>query len=149
MLTATTDSDDDANAAPAYDYVNSSQFARTSRAVRKKLQEKLNWLQTFMETEMWGIFVSLVMQDGPFVVMRLIALVAFRIITYTNYFFTAKNALILTLQVYRMIAIYGEHRKRKKERERDRKILQLSKLYVNAFQMRNKTAASVHDDAIA
>ena len=48
-----------------------------------------------------------------------------------------------------MIAIYGEHRKRKKERERDRKILQLSKLYVNAFQMRNKTAASVHDDAIA
>ena len=78
------------------------------------------------------------MQDGPFAIMRLISIVGYNIVTYTNYFFTAKNALILMLQVYRMVSIYLEYREKKKNKEKDRHIQQVSKLYVNAFQLNQR-----------
>ena len=70
----------------------------------------------FLETEGWVIFVSLIMQDGPFFIIRIISIFYYNILTYTNYFFTTKNALLITLQVYRIVSIYLDH-KAAKERE--------------------------------
>ena len=118
---------------PTDSYISSSAFARTAAAVKQKLRARLTWFEAFIETEMWGIFVSLVMQDGPFVIMRLIALFTFDIITYTNYFFTVKNALILMLQVYRMASLFMEYREKKKKMWKEKRRVVLSELYTNAF----------------
>ena len=67
--------------------------------VLKKLQEVKNKLRTFIESEAWVIFVSMLMQDGPFAIVRLVCLFHWGITTYTNYFFTLKNILMLILQV--------------------------------------------------
>lgn len=72
----------------------------------------------FVESEMWSIFVSVVLQDGPYVIVRLACVFYWNIRTYTNYFFTAKNCMMLALQVYRIVAVYqkyAEDAKLKKE----------------------------------
>ena len=97
-----------------------------------------------METEMWGILVSVLMQDGPFAIMRLISVVAFNIVTYDNYFFTGKNILVLMLQLYRLIAIYYENKEAKRKEKEAKRAVKVANLYKGAFlhlaySSRNKT----------
>ena len=101
-------------------------------------------LRVVVESEVWSIAVSLFMQDGPFVVVRLLAIFYWKITTYTNYFFTAKNALVLSLQIYRLIAVYSEHQKFIQE-EKEKKKRTMIKLF-NFFKRsknRRKTNNSV------
>ena len=88
-------------------------FMRGTKYYAMKLQYMF---QIFLETEGWVIFVSLIMQDGPFFIIRIISIFYYNILTYTNYFFTTKNALLITLQVYRIVSIYLDY-KAAKERE--------------------------------
>ncbi len=76
--------------------------------VKRKIKRALAVL---VETEAWAIFVSVLMQDGPFFIMRLISIFKFHVVTYTNYFFTCKNALLLVLQLYRLNSICSEYKK--------------------------------------
>ncbi|CAF4334399.1 unnamed protein product, partial [Rotaria magnacalcarata] len=48
-------------------------------------------------------------QDLPFVVIRLIAVIHFKVNSYTTIFFTCKNLIILFLQFYRLWSICIEH----------------------------------------
>lgn len=70
-----------------------------------------------METDAWSILVSLLMQDGPYVLVRLTAILAYNVRTYSNYFFTAKNSFILVLNMYRFSVLICEYREMKHENE--------------------------------
>ena len=72
-------------------------------------------LHGFVASELWSIFVSIVMQDGPYVVVRLTCIFYWNIRTYTNYFFTFKNFMMLVLQIYRIVAVYQQNQEKKGE----------------------------------
>ncbi len=55
--------------------------------------------------EVWTIFCSLLMQDGPFLFLRLYVMKKNRTVTFSILFFTLKNVLMLVVQTYRLVAI--------------------------------------------
>ena len=63
------------------------------------------------------------MQDGPFFIIRLISIFYYNILTYTNYFFAAKNALILALQMYRIVSIYLDYKVEKQKELKEKRNL--------------------------
>lgn len=63
----------------------------------------------FLESEIWSILVTLIFEDGPFFGLRLTAVIKFNVRTFVTMFFTCKNAIILFLQLYRLVAIYKEN----------------------------------------
>ncbi|XP_069117865.1 transmembrane protein 26-like [Argopecten irradians] len=65
--------------------------------------------------EIYGIVTSIFMQDCPFLVVRLLLIFKYRVISYTNMFFTSKNSLVIVLLLYRVIVVQGETRRKKEE----------------------------------
>ncbi|XP_078080545.1 transmembrane protein 26 [Mustelus asterias] len=61
--------------------------------------------------DLWNITISILIQDGPFFVFRLFLMLHQRIVHQMLLFFTIKNALVLTLQIYRLVLIYVEMRR--------------------------------------
>ncbi|KAG5894047.1 hypothetical protein JTB14_037891 [Gonioctena quinquepunctata] len=55
-----------------------------------------------------GILLNIILQDGPFLVFRLLLITHYKIITYMNIFFTCKNTLVIMLQIYRLYVVYSE-----------------------------------------
>ncbi|XP_028585189.2 transmembrane protein 26 [Podarcis muralis] len=55
--------------------------------------------------DLWNIGISLFIQDGPFLVVRLILMGYFQVINQMLVFFTAKNILIVMLQLYRLVVL--------------------------------------------
>lgn len=52
--------------------------------------------------ELFQILVTLLMQDGPFLILRLVLLVEFGINTEMHMLFLIKNAMVCTLLIYRL-----------------------------------------------
>ncbi|KAK4474570.1 hypothetical protein MN116_001711 [Schistosoma mekongi] len=63
------------------------------------------------ETELWAIGISLMLQDLPFLILRLTLIVYYNVKSYSNVFFTCKNTLLILLQVFRSIVILSESSK--------------------------------------
>ena len=61
-----------------------------------------------LDSEIWSILITLIFQDGPFLALRLTAVIRFNVRTFVTMFFTCKNAIILFLQFYRLSAICSE-----------------------------------------
>lgn len=55
---------------------------------------------------------TILLQDGPFLCLRLGLIIHYKIISQSNVFFTTKNFLVVVLQLYRVCVIMIEHRKR-------------------------------------
>uniref|UniRef100_A0A8D2LPK0 Transmembrane protein 26 n=1 Tax=Varanus komodoensis TaxID=61221 RepID=A0A8D2LPK0_VARKO len=55
--------------------------------------------------DLWNIGISLFIQDGPFLIVRLILMGHFKVINQMLVFFTAKNILIVMLQLYRLVVL--------------------------------------------
>ncbi|KAJ8320475.1 hypothetical protein KUTeg_002062 [Tegillarca granosa] len=64
--------------------------------------------------EIYGIITSILMQDCPFLVVRLLLIFKYKIVSYTNMFFTSKNSLVIILLLYRVCVVNIESRRRKK-----------------------------------
>ncbi|XP_048465112.1 transmembrane protein 26b [Rhincodon typus] len=60
--------------------------------------------------DLWNITISILIQDGPFFTFRLFLMFHQGIVHQMLVFFTIKNALVLTLQIYRLTLIYLEMR---------------------------------------
>ncbi|XP_078421375.1 transmembrane protein 26-like [Cetorhinus maximus] len=60
--------------------------------------------------DLWNITISVLIQDGPFFIFRLFLMFHQQIVHQMLLFFTIKNALVLTLQIYRLALIYLEIR---------------------------------------
>ncbi|XP_016379204.1 transmembrane protein 26-like isoform X1 [Sinocyclocheilus rhinocerous] len=56
-------------------------------------------------TDIWNIVESLFIQDGPFLVVRLIVMIYFDVFHQMLVFFAIKNFLVVVLNLYRLIVI--------------------------------------------
>lgn len=61
--------------------------------------------------DVYGIIVSILMQDAPFLVLRMLLIFHYGVLSYTNMFFTCKNTLVIALLMYRLIVVNMERRK--------------------------------------
>src|SRR5207249_6445299 len=69
---------------------------------KKKKRESTSALRAVCcSIDVWGILINIILQDAPFLVLRLLLILYYGIISYMNIFFTAKNTLVITLQFYR------------------------------------------------
>ena len=57
-------------------------------------------------TEFVSLLIPMMMQDGPFLIIRLIVIAYYGVYHDTLYFLTVKNALVVMLQVYRIFVLY-------------------------------------------
>ena len=56
-------------------------------------------------SEIWSICLSMILQDGPFLALRLYVIVKNQTLSYTILFFTLKNILMLMIQTYRLFVV--------------------------------------------
>ena len=59
------------------------------------------------ENEIWALMMSVVLQDAPFLVMRLYLMIHYGAINQMMLFFTCKNIMVVLLQFYRMAILCG------------------------------------------
>ncbi|KAA0710795.1 Transmembrane protein 26 [Triplophysa tibetana] len=64
-----------------------------------------NFLMSRHCTDIWNIVESLFIQDGPFLVVRLIVMINFGVFHQMLVFFAIKNFLVVILNLYRLIVI--------------------------------------------
>eukprot|EP00069_Balaena_mysticetus_P012791 bmy_01395T0 len=55
--------------------------------------------------DLWNIGISIFIQDGPFLVVRLVLMTYFKVINQMLVFFAAKNFLVVVLQLYRLVVL--------------------------------------------
>nr|XP_023402747.1 transmembrane protein 26 [Loxodonta africana] len=55
--------------------------------------------------DLWNIGISVFIQDGPFLVVRLILMTYFKVINQMLVFFAVKNFLVVVLQLYRLVVL--------------------------------------------
>jgi hypothetical protein len=58
--------------------------------------------------DVYGIIISIMMQDAPFLVLRMLLIFKYGVLSYTNMFFTCKNTLVCMLLTYRLSVIQLE-----------------------------------------
>lgn len=58
-----------------------------------------------MNAELFQILVTLAMQDGPFLMLRLYAIIVLEIMSEMHLFFTCKNILVVLLLIYRLVIL--------------------------------------------
>ena len=56
--------------------------------------------------EIWSILTGILLQDGPFFIVRLIILLHYDVITHMNIFFTFKNIFVICLYCNRIKAVF-------------------------------------------
>uniref|UniRef100_A0A8C5MC42 Transmembrane protein 26 n=1 Tax=Leptobrachium leishanense TaxID=445787 RepID=A0A8C5MC42_9ANUR len=67
------------------------------------------WVYRY-SADLWNIGISLLIQDGPFFVCRVVLMVYFNVINQMLVFFAAKNILVVILQFYRMTVLIIDYR---------------------------------------
>lgn len=77
--------------------------------------------------------VTLCLQDGPFLAVRLVALFVYHVRSFLTYFFTFKNFLILLLQTYRIISICFE--KDAQEQQFEEQVSAIRRMSIAANQL--------------
>ncbi|CAF0885437.1 unnamed protein product [Adineta ricciae] len=88
---------------------SSNQLNILKQQKRRPPHRVLSICQKLANSELPSIFLTILMQDLPFLIIRFIAVVHFKVQSYTTIFFTCKNLIILCLQVYRLWSICIEH----------------------------------------
>ncbi|XP_078489939.1 transmembrane protein 26-like [Ciona intestinalis] len=73
--------------------------------VEESENEKSAFRKFFTNIEVWGILSTLILQDGPFLAMRLYIMIGRNVVHQMIVFFTCKNCLVVLLQVYRLSII--------------------------------------------
>ncbi|XP_022107514.1 transmembrane protein 26-like [Acanthaster planci] len=73
-------------------------------------------------SEIWALCISLIMQDGPYLTMRLYLITHFHIINQMMLFFTLKNMMIFLLTVYRIYVLRMTNRRKKKRLQQGVKV---------------------------
>ncbi|KAK7142506.1 hypothetical protein R3I94_012000 [Phoxinus phoxinus] len=69
-----------------------------------------NLLLSRHSTDIWNIVESLFIQDGPFLVVRLIVMIYFDVFHQMLVFFAIKNFLVVVLNLYRLIVICQDYK---------------------------------------
>ena len=83
----------------------SSPGMETARIDMQETEDKTS-KKSRLTSELVGILMSLFMQDGPFLTFRLFIIAHYQAYEYMIIFLTAKNSLVLALQVYRLCVLH-------------------------------------------
>ncbi|CAF1072746.1 unnamed protein product [Adineta steineri] len=89
---------------------------------RQQPQRIKSTYQKLASSELPSIFITILMQDLPFLVIRFIAVIHFKVQSYTTIFFTCKNLIILFLQFYRLWSICIEHMDQHERNHHDKRL---------------------------
>ncbi|XP_050393065.1 transmembrane protein 26 isoform X1 [Patella vulgata] len=87
----------------------------TESSAPTKGKKKKDVLIMCLTTEVWSLLVTFLMQDGPFLCVRLYALIRYTLITYNILFFTCKNLLVVMLLTYRLIVLCCQNDENEKD----------------------------------
>jgi hypothetical protein len=79
---------------------SSSELALNVKTSNKRYNNRKS-----IHNELWSVLITLVMQDCPFFILRIICVVRFNVFNYSFLFFTFKNGILFAIQIYRIIAI--------------------------------------------
>ncbi|XP_012943636.1 transmembrane protein 26 [Aplysia californica] len=80
-------------------------------------ESRANLCSVLIHTEIWSLIVTISMQDGPFLCVRLYTLLQHDLITYSIIFFTCKNVLVILLLLYRLIVVILKRMEEKNDEE--------------------------------
>ena len=58
--------------------------------------------------DLYSILTLMLMQDGPFLIVRLVLIIAYDVKAILHIFFTGKNAMALALLIYRLVILIME-----------------------------------------
>ena len=91
------------------------------------------FFRLFFGTEIWALCFVLLIQEVPFLIIRVLKLIRFResLLDYSVYFFATKNLVLCIFEVYRIGVIYYYHQKHRREHEAKKRGLSSSKRRVN------------------
>ncbi|KAI8794774.1 transmembrane protein 26 [Biomphalaria glabrata] len=69
--------------------------------------------------EVSAIFLTMIMQDLPFMIVRLYVMIGFNVVNYSLIFFTSKNIMIISLLFYKLIIICSAYYQPKSQGDDD------------------------------
>lgn len=72
-----------------------------------------------VEMEIWSLFVAIMLQDGPYLTIRLCAIFVKKVLSYGVIFFALKNCLMIMMLFYRVIVV-GTHKKELEEKAKEK-----------------------------
>src|SRR5664279_875822 len=81
---------------------------RTGLLSRQKSMHIILPTDSCCTPDVYGIVISIMMQDAPFLVLRMLLIFKYGVLSYTNMFFTCKNTLVCMLLTYRLSVIQLE-----------------------------------------
>lgn len=70
----------------------------TARGEVKEISRR----EMLLHGDIFGILTGIFMQDGPFLILRLLLIIKYKVYSEMHIFFTCKNAIALSLLVYRL-----------------------------------------------
>jgi hypothetical protein len=62
-----------------------------------------------VEMEIWSLFVAMILQDGPYLAIRMCAIFVKNVLSYGILFFASKNILMLMMLLYRCLVVGTHH----------------------------------------
>ncbi|RUS72335.1 hypothetical protein EGW08_019893 [Elysia chlorotica] len=68
-------------------------------------RRKKTFREFLVQSEIWSLVISITMQDGPYLGVRLYAVIKLRIINSTIVFFVLKNIIVVMLLAYRLTVV--------------------------------------------
>ncbi|KAK3801378.1 hypothetical protein RRG08_059080 [Elysia crispata] len=100
-------------------------------------------------TEVVSIFISVMLQDAPFLVLRLLLIFRYDVLSYTNIFFTSKNSLVLVLQIYRLVVLFSESRQPPTPFTHSTEVLSSSPASSQSSSLLNLHGAALYDRTLS
>ncbi|XP_076472640.1 transmembrane protein 26-like [Babylonia areolata] len=73
--------------------------------------------------DVYGIIISILLQDAPFLVLRMLLIFKYDVLSYTNMFFTSKNTIVIVLLIYRLVVVHLEKRREEEEDDVEAELL--------------------------
>lgn len=80
------------------------------------VKEKIQIETSCCSVDIWGIVLNIILQDGPFLTIRLIMIIHYHIADYSSIFFTSKNILVILLHLYRLCAIQTANKSKRNKK---------------------------------
>ena len=94
------------------------QVQREVKREEEALEEHIKRKQKLkLHGDLYSILTLMIMQDGPFLIVRLVLIIAYDVKTTLHLFFTGKNAMALALLVYRLVVLVMESNEEEEEDE--------------------------------
>lgn len=93
-----------------------------------------------VELEIWSLFVAMILQDGPYLTIRLCAIFIKDVYSYGIIFFSLKNGMMIMMLVYRVLVV-GTHEKElelkasKKENRESKNLEQNNRKEINTKEL--------------